>query len=82
MRGAAWGEVRPKEVYLMLWRCYWPGRRVRASASLGGRKRRLGLLLGSGSERLRRRDRAVLPKERAYVSERDLDLLGVHLPRV
>jgi hypothetical protein len=50
----------------MLWRCYWQGRRARASASLG--KRRLGVLFGSGSERLRRRHRAVLPKEPAYVS--------------
>src|SRR4051812_30714379 len=66
----------------MLWRCYWPGRRARPSASLGGRNRRLGVLLGSGSERLRRSGRAVLPEEPAYVSERDLDLLGVRLPRV
>ena len=46
------------------------------------RNRRLGVLLGSGSERLCRRGRAVLPEEPAYVSERDLDLLGVRLPRV
>ena len=48
----------------------------------GGRNRRLGGLFGSGSERLCRRGRAVLPEEPAYVSERDLDLLGVRLPRV
>jgi len=48
----------------------------------GGRNRRLGVLLGSGSERQCRRGRAVLPEEPAYVSERDLDLLGVRLPRV
>jgi hypothetical protein len=47
-----------------------------------GRDRRLGGLLGSGSERLRRRGRAVRPEETAYLSERDLDLLGVRLSRV
>src|SRR6516165_10496401 len=48
----------------------------------GGRNRRLRVLLGSGSERQCRRGRPVLPEEPAYVSERDLDLLGVRLPRV
>ena len=66
----------------MLWRRYWRGRRARPSASLGGRNRGLGVLFGSGSERLRRRSRAVLPEKPPYVSERDLDLLGVRLPRV
>ena len=48
----------------------------------GGRNRRFGALLGGGSERLRRRGRAVLPEEPANVSECDLDLLRVRLPRV
>ena len=74
------GELAmPEGGYLMLWRRYWPGRRARLLAS---RDRRLGVLLGSGSERQCRRGRAVLPEEPAYVSERDLDLLGVRLPRV
>ena len=48
----------------------------------GGPNRRLGVLFGSGSERLRRRSWAVLPEKPPYVSERHLDLLGVRLPRV
>jgi hypothetical protein len=67
----------------MLWRCY---RRGTPGTCLGRRPWRrtggLGVLLGSGSEKLRRRRRAVLPEEPAHVPERDLDLLGVRLPRV
>jgi len=66
----------------MLWWRYWLGRRARPSSPLGGRNRRLSALLGGGGERQRHRGWAAVPEEPAYVSEGDLDLLGVRLPRV